>query len=128
MVIFAAGFGSQCLSPRLIFAASYGEHQYYESLPSVSPIPFSLALRILVLQTARSIQLTGLFLIMLAIDSSISFVFLGCTGQEQIYYTVLVIFRVVSGKGWDAEARSTVADKVSGRLSRSRTNEEEAMR
>ena len=34
---------------RLIFAASYGEHQYYESLPSVSPNPFSLALGILAL-------------------------------------------------------------------------------
>ena len=57
---------------------------------------------------------------MLAIDSSISFVFLGCTGQEQIYYTFLVIFRVASGKEWDAEPQSSIANKVSGGSSRSR--------
>ena len=55
---------------------------------------------------------------MLAIDSSISFVFLGCTGQEQIYFTILVIFRVVSGKGWDAEPQSSIANKLSGGSSR----------
>ena len=62
---------------------------------------------------------------MLAINSSISFVFLGCTGQEQIYYTFLVIFRVLSGQGWDAEPESSIANKVSGGSSRSRTNREE---
>ena len=80
MVIFAAGFGSQCLSPVLS---------------------------------------------LLAIDSSSSFVFLACTGQEQIYYTFLVIFRVVSVKGWDAEPQSSIANKVLGSSSRSRTNREE---
>ena len=62
---------------------------------------------------------------MLAIDSSISFVFLGCTGQEQIYYTFLVIFRIVSGKGWDTEPQSSIANKMPGGSSRSRTDWEE---
>ena len=62
---------------------------------------------------------------MLAINSSISFIFLGCTGQEQIYYTFLVIFRVASGKEWDTEPQSSIANKVSGGSSRRRTNEEE---
>ena len=62
---------------------------------------------------------------MLAINSSISFVFLECMGQVQICCAFLIIFRVASGKGWDADAQSTITNKVSGGSSRTRTHQEE---
>ena len=58
-------------------------------------------------------------------DALISFVFPGCTGQEQIYYTFLIIFRVVSGKDGDAEPQSSIANKMPCGSSRSRTDREE---
>lgn len=54
------------------------------------------------------------FLVFLALNSPLSSIFLQSLCQVQISATLLIIFRVASGKGWNSHSRTTFTDIGTG--------------